>query len=231
MNWKRNSLYLFAFVAFATSGHSSALEDRPHAITQCSWGGRTFSLDDYPQSTTIGRFGDLKITGRMRSSGDSGAIFTFSRSGHAIFQKRINDLFNPNGWLGVSTDGRSFALNTSNGGAAGGWSVSVFRVEEDGRVRDLSTSIQTVKKDFSSRHFCKTRGNNYEAIQWRKNDQLLIAASVYGTGDCGKEMGFTEGYLLQVATGKILSRMSEQQMLELPYVCTYNFWQAGDPNP
>jgi hypothetical protein len=233
MNWKRNGLYLFTLVVLgAISGTGVGLEGRPRAITQCSWGGHAFSLYDYPQSTTIGHYGDLKITGRMWSgSADSGAVFTFSRSGHAVFQKRVNDLFNPNGWIGVSDDAMSFVLNTSNGGAAGGWSVSIFRVEKDGRVHDLSPLIQSVEKDFSSRHYCKTRGNNYEAMQWRKNDELLIAASVYGTSDCGADMGFTEGYLLQVTTGKILSRMSEKEMLELPYVCTYNVWQAGDPQP
>ena len=65
----------------------------------------------------------------------------------------------------------------------------------------------------------------------RKNDQLLISASVYGTSDCGKEMGYTEGYVLDVTTERIVAHMSEAEMLDLPYVCTYNVWQPGYPEP
>lgn len=211
---------------------SSGVEpkERPRVITQCSWGGVTFSLYDSPRSSTVGSYDTLKITGRMLSGDGQGAMFTFWNSGRAIFRKRIVDMYNQNGWLGISNDSRSFALNTSNGGAAGGWSVSILKFE-NGTVRDLSDSMRSVEKDFSARHFCKARGNNYEAIQWRKNDQLLVSASVYGTSDCGQEMGYTEGYVLEVTTGRIVEHLSEKEMLDLPYVCTYNVWQAGDPQP
>lgn len=202
---------------------------RPRVIAQCSWDGNTFSLYDAPQVTSIGVYDSITIDAQMLDSNAGGAIFIIKRSGNVIFRKEVSDMENPNGWLGVSDDLHSFAINTSNAGAAGGWSIAILRLREDGTIADLSNSVQAVEKDFSARHSCETRGNNYEAIQWRSKDQLLISASVYPTSDCGKEMGYTEGYVLDVTTGKIITRMSEREMLNLPYICAYNVWQPGDP--
>lgn len=138
---------------------------------------------------------------------------------------------NQNGWLGISQDKRIFTINTSNVGAAGGWSVLVVKVPDIGPTVDLTSAMKVVERDFSSRHDCATRGDNYEALQWRSDTRLLISASVYGTSDCGAEMGYTEGYLLDVVGGKIMARYSEPQMLDLPCLCPFNVWQPGDPNP
>lgn len=219
---------IFTLASLPSDG---AAKDRLRVITQCPWDGNSFSLYDPPKATRIGTYDLLTIDGQWGRDETSGAIFSIKRSGQVIFGKEIRDMYNPNGWIGVSNDLRSFAFNTSNGGAAGGWSVTILRLSGDGTIADLTKSMQTVESDFSARHYCKTRGDNYEAIQWRSNDQLLISASVYGTSDCGKEMGYTEGYVLNVATGKIVAHMSEQEMLNLPYVCTYNVWQPGDPEP
>lgn len=215
-------------ISRGTAGEPS----RPRVVTQCPVGGNSFSLYDAPRSSTIASYNLVKITARMsHRSGDPGGIFTFWRSGRQVLQKRVDDFYNQNGWIGVSDDFHLFAINTSNGGAAGGWSVSIVRVPDDGPASDLSDSIKIVATDFSSRHHCKTRGENYQAIQWRSNTQLLVSASVYGTSDCGSEMGYTEGYVLDVTTGRIVTHMSEAKMLQLPYVCTYNYWQPGDPAP
>lgn len=219
----------FAIAAFIPSG-TSASAARPRAATQCSWGGNTFSLLDSPKGSTIGSYNTVKISGRMLAAEDGGE-FTFFRSGSPVIRKLVKDVSNPNGWLGVSNDFHTFSLNTSNGGAGGGWSVSIIHVPDTGSATDLSAAMKAVEKDFSKRHYCKARGNNYEAIQWRSNTQLLVSASVYGTSDCGAEMGYTEGYVLDVTSGKIVAHLSEAQMLNLPYVCTYNVWQSGDPNP
>jgi hypothetical protein len=138
---------------------------RPRAITQCSWGGNTFNLYDSPRRSTIGSYNFITIDGQMLPTDLNGAVFTIQRSGHVIFRKQISNMVNQNGWLGVSDDFSSFALNTSDGGASGGWSITILRVDDKVTVVDLSNSIQSVEKDFAARHFCKTRGNNYEAIQ------------------------------------------------------------------
>lgn len=201
---------------------------RPRVITQCSWGGNDFGLPDGPQATEIGSYNGIEVTGRMRAN--TGAVFTLSRNGRPLLHKTVVNVSNPNGWLGVSQDQQFFALNTSNGGATGGWSVSILHVTPTGTVEDLSSAMQVVSRDFSARHTCRTRGNNYQAMQWRRDNQLLITASVYPTSDCGNEMGYTEGYLLDPLT-KQFTRFSERSMLELPYICTYNVWQSGDPEP
>ena len=230
--WMVRGLYacvLMLVVVLPSSGVVSA--HRPRAITQCSWGGNTFSLYDFPRPSTVGSYNLVTINGEMLHPNAPGAAFTIQHSGKVIFRKQVDDVYDQNGWIGSSNDFHSFSINTSNGGAGGGWSVTILGVSDEGKVVDLSKSMLSVQTDFESRHFCKARGDNYEAIQWRKNDQLLISASVYGTSDCGKEMGYTEGYVLEVTTGRIVAHVSEAQMLDLPYVCTYNVWQPGDPNP
>jgi hypothetical protein len=208
----------------------SASEIEHRAVTQCSWDGTTFSLRD-KEDTFVGKFDEVTIRGRFAESVDKpGAIFTFSRGGKLLLRKFISDMSNPNGWISISTDQKWFAINSSNGGAAGGWSVSIVHLQQDGSVRDLSVTMETVAKSFSSRHDCATRGDNYESIRWIAADQLLLTASVYGTSDCGSEMGYTEGYVLQPSTGTILKRYSEADLLHMPFNCTYNTWRPDDPS-
>ncbi len=231
---RRVSLFtaLLLSVCLFASTHAPVRAPRPRAITQCSWNGNTFSLLDAPAISSVATFGDLHITGRFISlTEDKGAVLTFLRGDQSIFEKQLPELVNPNGWLGYSDDVRSIAINSSDGGAAGGWSVALLRVDNTGAIQDLSSVMQKVEKHFSSRHSCKTRGDNFEAMQWRSNTELLISASVYGTSDCGKDMGYTEGYILDVQSSRIVHHLSEREMLSLPYVCTYNVWKPGDPNP
>jgi hypothetical protein len=141
-----------------------------------------------------------------------------------VFRKSITDLSNPNGWISISADQKWFAINSSDGGAAGGWSVSILHVQDDGTIRDLTGAMSSVMKDFSSRHNCATRGDNYESLRWIAPDQLLLVASVYGTSDCGPEMGYAEGFVLQSSTGRILQRYSELELLHLYETCTINTW-------
>ena len=222
------ALALVTIATFIPSG-TLALAPRPRAATQCSWGGNTFSLPDAPKASVVGSYNSVEIKARML--GEQGAQFSFFRSRVQVFSKSIADVYNPNGWVGVSSDSLNFALNTSNGGAAGGWSVAIVRVPPLGPAVDLTNSIKVIEADFSKRHYCKARGDNYEAIQWRSNTQLLVSASVYGTSDCGADMGHTEGYVLDVVSDRIILHLTKTQMLNLPYICTYNVWRPGDPNP
>ncbi len=137
----------------------------------------------------------------------------------------IDDLYNPNGWLPISPDRKAFAITWSNGGAAGGWNTRIFSVDSQGEIIEKPPLMLMVERDFSSRHNCRTRGDNYQAVRWMDNDHLLVAASVYGTSDCGKQMGYTEGYLINSSTDKIERRLTERQLLDMPMVCTWNNWQ------
>ncbi len=122
----------------------------------------------------------------------------------------------------ISDNRKNFAITWSNGGAAGGWSTQVFETLPDGTIVERKALITSVEKNFMARHNCAARGDNFEAVRWMDNDHLLIAASVYGTGDCGSSAGYTEGYLVRLSTGAIERRMSEHELLNLPAVCTWN---------
>jgi hypothetical protein len=139
-----------------------------------------------------------------------------------FYRKLVPDLTNPNGWISISDDQKWFAINSSDGGAEGGWKISIVHVQQDGTIRDFSDTVTIVMKDFSSRHNCATRGNNYESLRWIAEDQLLLTAAVFGTGDCGSDLGYLEGYVLQPSKGKLLKRYSEALLLHLPGNCTYN---------
>jgi hypothetical protein len=221
-------IQLTLFVStWAQPPRASEIEHR--AITQCAEDGETFSLKD-SGDTFVGEHGDLTIGARFTDTIDTtGAIFTFRHGSTVFYRKKIAQLSDPNGWVSVSNNQKSFAINSSNGGASGGWSIDILAEESDGTVRGHSDALSSVIRDFSSRHNCKTRGDNYQSLRWLDPDQLLLAASVYGTSDCGTEMGYTEGYLLQVSTGKILNRYSEAGLLHMPGNCTYNTWRPTIP--
>ena len=203
--------------------------DREHRIAvQCPWNGQTFSLRD-TGDTFVGEFGDITIRGSFVESVDKvGAYFSFSRGLKVFLRKSVPDLTDPNGWISISNDQKWFAINSSNGGAAGGWTISIVHVQQDGTIRDLSDAVTSVMKDFSSRHNCATRGDNYESLRWIAEDQLLLTAAVYGTSDCGSDIGYLEGYVLQPSTGKILKRYSKTALLHLPENCTYNLPRQSD---
>ena len=213
-------LFASSFVlANAVSRHSAPVE---RSLAQCAWNGTTVDLPDTGVAT-LSTMDTVAVRGGYVSSIDGGAAsLTFSRDGKLLLEKAIDDMSNPNGFAAQSNDRHWLALNSSNGGAAGGWSISIFHLEADGRVTDFSSSTNSVVHDFESRHYCKARGDNYQAFQWRKNDELLLTAEVYGTSDCGKDMGYTEGYVLQPSTGQILHRYSAAQLLRLPGVCIWN---------
>jgi hypothetical protein len=193
------------------------------SLAECVWDGTTVFLPD-TGSTTLTSMDDVTVRGGYISSIDNGAAsISFWRGNHLLLEKKIIDMSNPNGWIAQSDDRRWISLNSSNGGATGGWTVSIFHLEANGAVKDLSESVVSVIHDFASRHDCKTRGDNYESFQWRKPGELLLTASVYPTGDCGKEMGYTEGYVLEPTSGKILEHYSEPELLRLPAACIWNW--------
>ncbi len=193
------------------------------SLGQCAWNGTTVQLTD-AGNTVLTTMDDVTVRGGYLSNIDqSAAVLTFWRGDKLLLSKNIDDMSNPNGFATQSDDRHWLALNSSNGGAAGGWSISIFHLAAHGKITDLSSSMASVIRDFSSRHDCKTRGDNYQAFQWRGVDELLLTAEVYGTSDCGKESGYTEGYVLQPSSGKILHRYSEPELLRLPGVCLWNW--------
>jgi hypothetical protein len=112
-----------------------------------------------------------------------------------------------------SDDDQSFAITWSDGGANGGFHVRVFHLNGDSAVEWPAT--RSAWLDFKDRHWCRARGDNIQAFGWMKNtSDLLLVLSVYPTRDCGKEMGYTEGFVVDAVTGEIRNRWNREQLAE-----------------
>jgi hypothetical protein len=110
-----------------------------------------------------------------------------------------------------SDDKRNFAVTWSDGGAIGGFYVRVFHIDGDS-VTELP-STQAAFGKFKAHHWCETRGNNIQAYDWLADSrQLVLVLSVYPTSDCGKEMGHTEAYVVDAATGNIRQHWNVKQL-------------------
>lgn len=99
-------------------------------------------------------------------------------------------------------DDRSFAVTWSNGGAIGGFDVRAFHIVGDS-VSELPAG-QKAWDAFKRRHWCDARGDNIQAFAWLPDSrQLILVLSVYPTSDCGADLGHTEAYVVNAATGEI----------------------------
>lgn len=152
---------------------------------------------------------------------NGGAQFSFARQGKTALSFRLKDLYNPDIWITRDPDSHTLALQYSDGGGLGGWHVRVFQVGADDAVIDISNALDGAIRDFRSRHYCKARGNNYQALKWIKGD-LLLFAEVYPTGDCGPDLGHIEGYLVSVSDGTIKEHLTLDQLRKYPGVCLQN---------
>jgi hypothetical protein len=103
-----------------------------------------------------------------------------------------------------------FAVTWSDGGAIGGFHVRVF--QDNGSTFVETDTVDTAFRHFKAHHDCATRGDNVQAYRFENAQTLLLILSVYDTGDCGKEMGHTEGYFVRVSDGKILRTITDAEL-------------------
>jgi len=89
--------------------------------------------------------------------------------------------------------------------------------------------LQQAVEDFKSRHYCQSRGNNIRALKWLGPSTVLVFAEVYPDTDCGKDLGYVEGYTLDVRTASMRrKRISLPELKRLKGVCLQNaewFWK------
>ncbi|NUQ29266.1 MAG: hypothetical protein HOQ35_12230 [Acidobacteriaceae bacterium] len=105
----------------------------------------------------------------------------------------------------------AFAVTWSRGGSIGDFVTKVFALRND-QVTELPGPAKTFK-EFQKRHHCPVRGENQQAFAWdRATGGLVMVYSVYPTGDCGLQGGYTEGYLIDPHTGSDLRRFTRQQL-------------------
>ena len=123
-------------------------------------------------------------------------------------------------------DSAAFYLMWSNGGMIGGYEVRVFRVGDDG-VREVPAVTQALK-EFTQKHHCHDRGENIYAVRWvGQSDDLMIATEVYPTSECGKDAGFTAGYLVRIDDGDISARYPQSAVEAEMNKCPSDIWPTG----
>ena len=131
-----------------------------------------------------------------------GDDFVIRRSGKELLRAPLKDL-SASVSVVWSDDQTHFAVTWSDGGEIGGFHVRAFRVEGDSFIELLAT--QKAYDVFKAHYWCETRGDNIQAYKWLPDSRsLVLVLSVYPTGDCGKDLGHTEGYVVDAATGDIL---------------------------
>jgi hypothetical protein len=132
--------------------------------------------------------------------------FTLSRERKVIFSTNLKDLSASVSVVWSETSDW-FAITWSDGGAIGSFHTRVFHLV--GEKVNEAESVGIAYDDFRSRHWCRTRGDNVQAYGWDKDTgALVLLTSVYPTGDCGKDLGHTEAYLVQPVDGAILRHLS-----------------------
>ena len=115
-------------------------------------------------------------------------------------------------------DSNAFYVMWSDGGVIGAYHVRAFRVLSDQATE--SSAPKAVETDFALHHYCKARGNNLYAIKWvGGSKELLLQPEVYPTGDCGRQSGFTSGYLVNVETAEIGKRYTSYELKKIADSC------------
>jgi hypothetical protein len=156
--------------------------------------------------------GDLTYTVEVNEKDEAPGDFVLQRAGKELLRTPLKEL-SASVSVVWSTDRRNFAVTWSNGGAIGGFNVRVFHVDANS-VTELPAT-QMAFEAFKARHWCKARGDNIQAHSWLPDSRrLVLVLSVYPTSDCGRDLGHTEGYLVNAATGAIREHWDLKQLNE-----------------
>ncbi len=169
-----------------------------YGYSSCSHSSCLFVPDDeHPKTYRQGNF-SYAVT--------EGDKFTLSRERKTILSTHLKDL-SASVYVVWSQGTDWFAVTWSDGGAIGGFHTRVFHLAGD-EVNETEAG-RIAFADFRSRYWCKTRGDNVQAYGWdERTGALVLVTSVYPTGDCGKDLGHTEAYLVQPTDGAILRHLS-----------------------
>ncbi len=177
------------------------------ALRNAPFQKQEFSLPDPPAILTGQQIAGFSLVAKYLPGSQGEATFAFQYAHNTTSVVRLHGLYNPNGWFTVAPDGRDFTLTWSDGGAIGGFHTRAFHVSSRNKLREEATALSNIRHNFEARHSCKTRGDNFLAVKWLSPNTLLMEASVYSTGDCGTDLGYTERYSVRVSTGEITRRV------------------------
>ncbi|HEX7424385.1 MAG TPA: hypothetical protein VF311_10945 [Terriglobales bacterium] len=121
--------------------------------------------------------------------------------------------------VGWSPDSDQFFIMYSDSGGYALYKTRVYAIS-GGSISERAISKQAFE-DFSSRHSCPARGpNNLFFLGWTKGSRnAFLVTEVIPTGDCGKDWGHYEGYLVDGATGSIVRHYGEKQTTRIEKTC------------
>jgi hypothetical protein len=144
------------------------------------------------------------------SDKDEGALFVVKQGGKELLRTGLVDL-SASVAVVWNQETTAFAITWSQGGSIGNFLTRVFAVKND-HVVELPGPAKTFK-EFQKKHHCLARGENQQAFAWdRATGGLVMVYSVYPTGDCGPQLGYTKGYLIDPDTGNVLKGFTRQQL-------------------
>jgi hypothetical protein len=146
------------------------------------------------------------------------AVIAFSREGHTLIQNR-KDFEAAQGWVTVSETGAFAATWNYNAYVS---DVQLFRITSTGDIVEDRELVPMVERQFAldAKPHCGSPGLNTQAIKWIDETHLLISVNAWSSGFCYSN--FTEGFVLDVAARKIQRKLTEEQLINLPAVCTWN---------
>jgi hypothetical protein len=151
------------------------------------------------------------------------AVIAFSREGHTLIQKP-KDFEAAFGWVTVSENGAFAATWNYNASAS---DAQLFLITSIGEIVEDTQLIASAGRQFMSdaRRHCRNPGLNTQAIKWIDKDHLLISMNAWSSGLCYSN--FTEGFVLDVPAQKIQRMLTDEQLINLPAVCTWNIVPSG----
>lgn len=156
------------------------------------------------------KHGEFAYTVDKLKDNDEDGDFVLRRRDKVLLRTPLKDL-SASVSVVWSPDSRSFAITWSNGGASGGFDVRVFQIRGDSAVE--LPAVGVAYEAFKARHWCPARGDNLQAYRWTSDSkELILVLSVYPTGDCGKQMGHTEGFVVDASTGRIIKNWNRHRL-------------------
>ena len=155
-------------------------------------------------------FREGELSYRVETEKETAGTFVLARGAMVLLRTQLDDL-DASVSVVWSDDQKNFAITWSDGGSIGGFHVRAFHIDGD-TVSELPVASRAFES-FKARHWCELRGDNIQAHSWlHESRDLLLVVSVYPTGDCGKEMGHTEAYVVEAATGQIREHWNLKQL-------------------
>lgn len=148
--------------------------------------------------------GDFNYRVEVSEQNEKDNVFVVRRAGKELLRTPLKGL-SASTSVFWSSDNKSFAVTWSDGGSIGNFHVRAFHI--NGESVAEWPAAEKAYAAFSAQHWCAARGDNVQAYQWLPNSsELILVLSVYPTSDCGAELGHTEAYVVDAATGSIRER-------------------------